>query len=98
MTAPRFGYPSFAVFCEVNRPGTALSRLRVPTLLIMAEDDPLVPISAMDGIDWSACPAVLPLRVAGGGHCGFYDWGEKESLAVRAVGAFFEGVSSPGAG
>lgn len=95
VTAPRFGYPSFGVFCEVNRPAAALPLIRVPTLLVMAEDDPLVPVAAMDGIDWAACPAVLPLRVAGGGHCGFYDWAG-ESLAVRAMGAFFEGLSSPG--
>ncbi|MBL6077608.1 alpha/beta fold hydrolase [Belnapia sp. T18] len=94
VTAPRFGYPSFAVFCEVNRPAAALPRLRVPTLLLMAEDDPLVPVSVMDGIDWAICPAVLPLRVAGGGHCGFYDR-DAESLSVRAIGAFFEGLSSP---
>jgi hypothetical protein len=91
VTAPRFGYPSLAVFIEMNRPAAALPRLRRPTLLVMAEDDPLVPVSMMDGIDWTACPAVLPLRVAGGGHCGFYDRGE-ESLAVRAVGSFFEGL------
>ncbi|WP_043364002.1 alpha/beta fold hydrolase [Belnapia sp. F-4-1] len=97
VTAPRFGYPSFGVFCEVNRPAAALPRLRVPTLLVMAEDDPLVPVTVMDGIDWAACPAVLPLRVAGGGHCGFYDRA-RESLATRAMGAFFEGVSSPGGG
>jgi hypothetical protein len=42
----------------------------------------------LDGIDWSDCPAVLPLRAAGGGHCGFYDL-RAESLAVRALGAFF---------
>ncbi len=93
VTAPRFGYPSLAVFCEVNRPAAALPRLRVPTLVIMAEDDPLVPIAAMRAIDWSACPAALPLAVAGGGHCGFYDR-DAESLAVRAIGALFEGVSS----
>ncbi|MBL6457815.1 alpha/beta fold hydrolase [Belnapia sp. T6] len=95
VTAPRFGYPSYAVFCEMNRPAAALPRIRVPTLLLMAEDDPLVPIGAMAGIDWQACPAVLPLAIAGGGHCGFYDRGNEESLAVRTLAAFFEGVSSP---
>jgi predicted alpha/beta-fold hydrolase len=91
VTVPRFGYPSYAVFCEVNRPAAALPRIRVPTLLLMAADDPLVPIESMAGIDWAACPAVLPVAVAGGGHCGFYDRA-RESLAVRALGAFFEGL------
>jgi predicted alpha/beta-fold hydrolase len=92
VTAPRFGYPSYAVFCEVNRPAAALPQLRVPVLLMMAADDPLVPLSSMDGIDWSRCPAVLPLPVAGGGHCGFYDW-RAEALSVRALGSFFEGLA-----
>lgn len=92
VTTPRFGYPSYEVFTEVNRPAAALPKLRAPTLLLMAEDDPLVPPSSLDGIDWDACPAVLPLLVAGGGHCGFYDR-HAEGLAVRTIGAFFEGVA-----
>lgn len=92
VTAPRFGYPSYAVYCEMNRAAAALPRIRVPTLLIMAEDDPIVPIDSLAGIDWDACPAVATLSVAGGGHCGFYDRAA-ESLTVRGVGAFFEGAA-----
>ena len=88
VTAPRFGYPSYAVFCEVNRPAAALPRIRVPVLVMMAADDPLVPLASMDGIDWSRCPGVLPLPVAGGGHCGFYDL-RAEPMSVRAIGSFF---------
>ena len=91
VTAPRFGYPSFEVFTEIERPADALPRIRVPTLLLMAGDDPLVPASSLDGIDWSACPAVAPMLVRGAGHCGFYDIG-RESLSVRAIGAFFAGA------
>jgi len=92
VTAPRFGYPSYAVFTEVNRPAAALPRLRIPTLLLMAADDPLVPPASLEGVAWDDCPAVLPLLASGGGHCGFYDGG-RESLAVRALGAFFAGVA-----
>jgi predicted alpha/beta-fold hydrolase len=94
VTAPRFGYPSYEVYAEVNRPAAALPRLRVPTLLLMAEDDPLVPADSVQGIDWSDCPAVAPLLVHGGGHCGFYDQGHMESLSVRAIGAWFEGAAA----
>ncbi|TCZ57190.1 alpha/beta fold hydrolase [Roseicella aquatilis] len=93
VTAPRFGYPSYAVFCEVNRPAAVLPQIRVPTLLLMAADDPLVPLDSMEGIAWADCPAVLPLPVSGGGHCGFYDW-RAEAMSVRAIGAFFEGVAA----
>lgn len=93
VTAPRFGYPSYEVFAEVNRPAAVLPALRRPLLILQAADDPLVPPDVLDGIAWSQCPAVLPLLVAGGGHCGFYDAGRGESLAVRALAGFFEGLA-----
>jgi predicted alpha/beta-fold hydrolase len=92
VTAPRFGYPSYEVFTEMERPADALPRIRVPTLLLMGGDDPLVPASSLDGIDWNECPAVAPLVVRGAGHCGFYDLG-RENLSVRAIIAFFEGAA-----
>ncbi|WP_187829926.1 alpha/beta fold hydrolase [Siccirubricoccus phaeus] len=97
VTAPRFGYPSYAVFCELNRPASALPRLRRPALLLMAADDPLVPVDSLAGVDWRACPAVLKLVVRGGGHCGFYDR-HRESLSVRALGAFCEGLAQGASG
>jgi uncharacterized protein len=92
VTAPRFGYPSYEVFTEMERPADALPRIRVPTLLLMGGDDPLVPAASLDGIDWGECPAVAPLVVRGAGHCGFYDLG-RENLSVRAIAAFFEGAA-----
>ena len=93
VTAPRFGYPSYEVFAEMERPAAALPAIRVPTLLLMGGDDPLVPAAeSMEGIDWNECPAVAPLVVRGAGHCGFYDLG-RENLSVRAIGAFFEGAA-----
>jgi uncharacterized protein len=92
VTTPRFGYPSYEVFTEMERPSAALPRIRVPTLLLMAGDDPLVPAASLDGIDWSECPAVMPVLVRGAGHCGFYDRG-RENLSVRAIAGFFEGAA-----
>ncbi len=92
VTAPRFGYPSYEVFTEMERSSAVLPRIRVPTLLLMGGDDPLVPAASLDGIDWSECPAVAPVVVRGAGHCGFYDLG-RENLSVRAIGAFFEGAA-----
>jgi predicted alpha/beta-fold hydrolase len=97
VTAPRFGYPSYEVFTEIERSASVLPDIRVPTLLLMGGDDPLVPTAAsLDGIDWGRCPAVAPLVVRGAGHCGFYDLG-RENLSVRAIGAFFEGAAAGGA-
>lgn len=97
VTAPRFGYPSYEVFTEVNRPAAALPLIRAPLLVLMAEDDPLVPPESLEAIAWSDCPAVTPLLAAGGGHCGFYDLrGGGEGLSVRALGAFFQGIAEQG--
>ena len=95
VTTPRFGYPSYEVFTEMERASAALPLIRVPTLLLMAGDDPLVPASSLDGIDWSECPAIAPMLVRGAGHCGFYDR-HRESLSVRAVARFFEGAADGG--
>ncbi|RAI60117.1 alpha/beta fold hydrolase [Roseicella frigidaeris] len=92
VTAPRFGYPSYAVFCEVNRPAAVLPRIRRPVLLLTAADDPFLPPEAAARIAWEDCPAILPLQLAGGGHCGFYDR-RPEALSVRALLAFFEGLA-----
>ena len=92
VTAPRFGYPSYEVFTEMERSSAALPHIRVPTLLLMGGDDPLVPAASLDGIDWDECPAVAPMLVRGAGHCGFYDLG-RENLSVRAIAAFFEGAA-----
>jgi predicted alpha/beta-fold hydrolase len=97
VTAPRMGYPSYEVYLELNRPAAVLPALRRPLLLMTAEDDPLVPPEVLEGIPWADCPAVTPLRVAGGGHCGFYDTGGFESLSVRAMGAFFLGLAEQAA-
>ena len=84
VSAPRFGYPSYGVFCELNRPAAVLPRIRVPVLVMLAADDPLVPI----GIDGRHRLAGLPggaatagrrrralrlLRLAGGGAVGAGD-------------------------
>jgi len=92
VTAPRFGYPSYEVFTELERSSDALPRIRVPTLLLMGGDDPLVPATSLDGVDWDECPSVAPMLVLGAGHCGFYDLG-RENLSVRVIGAFFEGAA-----
>ena len=97
VTAPRFGYPSYEVFTEMERSAAVLPDIRVPTLLLMGGDDPLVSAAAaLEGINWDECPAIAPLVVRGAGHCGFYDLG-RENLSVRAIGAFFEGAASGGA-
>ncbi|MCK8783858.1 alpha/beta fold hydrolase [Roseomonas sp. NAR14] len=93
VSAPRFGYRGYDEFVAAIRPDRVLPRIRVPTLLLAAADDPIVPAAMLRGVDWDACPAVAPVLVAGGGHCGFQDMGRGGNLADRAIVSLFVGVA-----
>lgn len=65
--------------------GTVLEPIAVPTRIILAADDPVIPIADLEAI---ARPRSLELTLlAGGGHCGFVDrltgpsWIDREILA-----------------
>jgi hypothetical protein len=63
--------------------GPALTGLTVPTRLIMAADDPVVPIA--DLADLATNGALEATVVRGGGHCAFLDGYGLESWLDRAV-------------
>ncbi|MBW8268539.1 alpha/beta fold hydrolase [Caldovatus aquaticus] len=98
VSAPRFGFPSYATYVELTRPGRALPAIRVPTLLLQAADDPIVPAASLEAVDWADCPAVQPVLAAGGGHCGFEDVRlGRDPMQTRALVAFFEGAAEAAA-
>lgn len=65
--------------------GSALAGLSVPTRLIAAADDPVIPIADLD--DVARTPALRISVAPGGGHCGFLEsyglrsWLDREVLA-----------------
>ncbi|MCC5794746.1 MAG: alpha/beta fold hydrolase [Chromatiales bacterium] len=53
--------------------GGRLGEIEVPTEVLLAEDDPVIPVSAAARVDWPR--AVTVRRTRFGGHCGFLqDW------------------------
>ncbi len=48
-----------------------LDRIRVPTLLVQAKDDPLIPFAVYDHPAFSTNPNLRLLAVEHGGHLGF---------------------------
>ena len=66
--------------------GSALATLAVPTRIIAAADDPIIPASDLARL--ASAPALDIVRTARGGHCGFFDgvrgggWLEREVLAT----------------
>lgn len=70
-TAPHFGLLDAAAFYDSCSPLPVLPRVAVPTLVLHAEDDPIVPRTAYDDVDWNRCPELIPGLVERGGHVGF---------------------------
>jgi len=73
ITGPRSGYPSAATYYAACSAGPVIHRVAVPTLAILAGDDPLVDLSEYAAIDWAGIPNVRPVIVRSGGHAGFLD-------------------------
>lgn len=73
VTAPEGGFGSAAAYYAAASSAPHLARVRVPTLLIAAEDDPIVPFSSF--APWreslEANPAIRTRFVPRGGHVGF---------------------------
>jgi predicted alpha/beta-fold hydrolase len=66
--------------------GSALASLTVPTRIIAADDDPIIPSADLAWL--AATPALEIQRTRDGGHCGFFDgaagggWLERDVLAT----------------
>lgn len=72
-TAPRNGYPDADRFYEANAAQRFLDAIRTPTLLIHARDDPFVPATAYERVEWRRLPYLTALLPRSGGHLGFRD-------------------------
>ncbi len=92
VTAPLHGFRDAAHYYAESSSGPHLHRIRRPTLLLSAEDDPMIP-AATHPRDLGANPLVHPVVTARGGHVGFVSgsawapvfWGEDQVLAFFAA-------------
>ncbi|EWY38902.1 alpha/beta hydrolase [Skermanella stibiiresistens SB22] len=73
--APRHGWSGADEYHEVNSAVRFMGRIRVPTLVIHALDDPWIPADAYLGFDWGSNPWLTSLLPRGGGHVGFHGAG-----------------------
>lgn len=90
--APVNGFRNAADYyarCSARR---FLKKIRVPTLVLHADDDPWIPAEAYRAHDWRACEAVTPLLTRGGGHVGFHGRGHRLPWHDRAALAFVDRV------
>jgi len=64
------GYDTVDEYYQSGSAGPDLSYVTVPTAILMADDDPIVPACVLDDVRLSSC--IQPFVVEGGGHLGFY--------------------------
>lgn len=99
VTARRNGWRDAAEYYEVNSSGQFLPRITVPTLVIHAVDDPLIPPTAYRAVDWDVLAASTPVRRAitpHGGHCGFHEQGAELPWFVPRILRFFDATLTEG--
>ena len=69
ITAPFGGYECAAQYYERSSAGPWLARIDRPTLVLAAQDDPMIPAASVTR--WPCAPAVTREIAATGGHVGF---------------------------
>lgn len=91
-TAPLHGFRDAAHYYAVSSSGPFLPRIRVPTLLVHAADDPFVPAEAMPHAAVRENPCLAAAFTEQGGHVGFIGgpprartfWAEAEAARFLA--------------
>lgn len=82
IVAPRWGFASAEHYYAMASAGPHLEELTVPSLLVVGEEDPMVPPSTIDPIlAKHRSEKLVVRRVAGAGHIGFPDAIDPEILA-----------------
>ncbi len=70
-TAPSFGFASAEDYYVRASAGRVVDRIRVPTLILSAADDPFVPPAQFSAPEVAGNPNITTVVTRHGGHCGF---------------------------
>lgn len=71
ITAPRFGFGDAEHYYATASVGPDLPRVTCPTLLVVAEQDPMVPFSTIEHALCRLSDPIVVKRISCGGHVGF---------------------------
>jgi predicted alpha/beta-fold hydrolase len=95
-TAPHFGFDGAADYYHRASAARVIDRIRLPALIITAEDDPFVPVEPFHDPRLAANPHIRLLITRHGGHCGFIadstDNGDDGYWAEKTIVEFAEEV------
>jgi len=94
ITAPHFGYRDAQEYYEAAGAKCVIDKIRVPMLLITAQDDPFVPFEATRAVGVEKNPAIVFRAPKRGGHCGFIseESGSERFWAEQRVVEFCAGL------
>lgn len=101
-TAPRNGFADAATYYARCSAIEFLDGIRIPTLVLAAQDDPWVPRAAYLGQHWGSYKSLslLPLLPENGGHVGFHGVGSRQPWSDVVVGRFLgllgQSTAAPG--
>jgi len=92
-TAPHHGFAGASDYYFKASALRVIDRIRIPALVLTAEDDPFVPGDQFRAPDWPANPHVTVRVESHGGHCGFITgvagtdeyWAEASAVAFLAA-------------
>lgn len=98
ITAPQFGYRDAQDYYENVGAKRVAARIRVPFLMITAQNDPFVPYKSFLAAKISDNPAIRFVAPRHGGHCGFISRhaGPERFWAEQRIVDFCEGLRSNG--
>jgi uncharacterized protein len=85
VTAPEFGFRDAVDYYRTQSALHYVAAIRVPTLLIQAQDDPLVPFSVFQHPAVAANPRIQLLAPLHGGHLGFLARGPRRFWCEYAL-------------
>ena len=71
ITAPNFGFKDAQEYYEAVGAKRVVAQVRVPMLMITAQDDPFVPFALFERAQPAQNPAIRFVAPTHGGHCGF---------------------------
>lgn len=85
ITAPSFGFGAADRYYETQSSLRFVSQIRVPVLMITAQDDPLVPYSSYLDPALRANPSIQIVATRHGGHLGFLSRGKPRFWTDEAI-------------
>jgi predicted alpha/beta-fold hydrolase len=90
IVAPRNGFAGAADYYAKNHARQFLGAIRLPALVIHAQDDPWIPKQAYTSYDWSSNGILTALLPTGGGHVGFHGRGTHVPWHDRCLVRFLQ--------